>query len=114
MYKKINVALPVNKSLKEALTHTHDFITSNIQFQERVALFIYPIAGASGFFLGGAAGSGDLETMMRKTAVIVLFFVTLAVITPISYYLTKWMYKVSYGKCLTELKILIDELEKPE
>lgn len=114
MYKKINIALPVNKSLKEALTHTHDFITANIRFQERVALFIYPVAGASGFFLGGAAADGDLETLMKKKMVIISFFLTLAIITPISYYLTKWMYKISYGKCLTDLQGLIHELENPE
>ncbi|MBS1506285.1 MAG: hypothetical protein JSS79_06550 [Bacteroidetes bacterium] len=114
MYKKINIALPVNKSLKEALTHTHDFITSNIKFQERVSLFIYPIAAASGFFLGGAEASSDLETLMRKNVVIISFFLTLAIITPLSYYLTKWMYKISYGRCLLDLQGLIHELENPE
>jgi hypothetical protein len=113
MFRKIKVAFPVDQSLKIVLQHSYRFIVSNIQFQERVSLFIYPIAGAAGFFIGGAE-SADLESLMRKPVVVVSFFLTLIILTPLCYYLTKWMYKVSYGKCLIELKSLIDELEKPE
>ena len=49
MYRKVNVVLPIDQSLKKALEHTYQFITENIHFQERMALFIYPLAAASGF-----------------------------------------------------------------
>lgn len=112
IYRQINVALPVDQSLKTVLTHTHNFISENIRFQERVALYIYPIAATSGFLMGGASG-GDLDAMLSKKIVIVILVITAAVLTPIAFYLTRWMYKVSYGKCLTELKKLIDELDNP-
>ncbi len=114
MYKKIKVDFPVDQSLIKALRHTYDFISSNIRFQERVALFIYPVAGTAGFLMGGSLGSGDLDSMLKEKTVIFTLIIVLIVLTPICYFLTKWMYKISYGKCLVELKALINELEKPD
>lgn len=114
MYRKVNVVLPIDQSLKRVLEHTHQFITENIRFQERVALFIYPLAAASGFLMGGSAGSGNVQKMLEAKEVIITMIVTSIVLTPLAFYLTRWMYKVSYGKCLIELKERIDELEKPD
>ncbi len=114
MYRKVNIELPVDKNLKTALQHTYHFITDNIKFQERVALFIYPIAATSGFLMGGALGSKNINSMMQEKAVIILLIVTLIILTPLCFYITRWLYKVSYGKCLRELKEKIDELERSE
>lgn len=111
-YRKIIVELPVDQSLRKALAHTHDFIADNIRFQERVALYLYPIATTSGFLMGGASG-GDLDGMLQKKVVIIALLVSVAILTPIGFYLARWMYKVSYGKCLIELKGLINELDNP-
>ncbi|MCX8489552.1 MAG: hypothetical protein ORN54_00615 [Cyclobacteriaceae bacterium] len=40
--------------------------------------------------------------------------ITSIILTPIPFYLARWMYKVSDRKCLIELKALIDELERPD
>ena len=114
MYRKVNVVLPIDQSLKNALKYTHQFITENIRFQERVALFIYPFAAAAGFLMGGSVGSGNVMKMLEVKEVVIIMIVTSAVLTPIGFYLTRWLYKVSYGKCLTELKARIDELESPD
>lgn len=114
IYRKVNVVLPIDESLKTVLTHTHDFITENIRFQERVALFIYPFAAASGFLMGGSVGSGNVEKMLEAKEVIIIMLVTSVVLTPIGFYFTRWLYKTYYGKCLTELKERINELEKPD
>jgi hypothetical protein len=111
MYRKVNIELPIDKNLKTALQHTYHFINDNIKFQERVALFIYPIAATSGFLMGGALGSKNINEMMQEKAVIILLIVLLIILTPICFYITRWLYKVSYGKCLIELKEKIDELE---
>ncbi|NOS56902.1 MAG: hypothetical protein HOP37_11690 [Cyclobacteriaceae bacterium] len=114
MYRKVSIALPIDKSLKTALLHTYNFITENIRFQERVAVFIYPFATASGFLMGGSEGSGNVMKMFERTEVWVALIVSCVVLTPLAFYLTRWMYKVSYGKCLTELKARIEELERPD
>jgi hypothetical protein len=72
------------------------------------------LAAASGFLMGGSAGSGNVEKMLEVKEVILIMIITSIVLTPIGFYLTRWMYKVSYGKCLIELKALIDEMERPE
>ncbi len=114
MYRKVSIALPIDKSLKTALLHTYNFITENIRFQERVAVFIYPFATASGFLMGGSEGSGNVMKMLEKKEVLVALVVSCVVLTPLAFYLTRWMYKVSYGKCLKELKARIEELERPD
>jgi hypothetical protein len=113
MYRKIQVVLPVDGSLKAAMQHTHDFIADNIRFQKRTSIFIYPIAGVSGFMMGGAIGSGNINKMMQNKYVLISMIITIAILTPLSHWLASWMYKVSYGKCLKELKERIDELENP-
>jgi hypothetical protein len=114
MYRKVNVVLPIDQSLKKVLEHTYQFITQNIRFQERVGLFIYPFAAASGFLMGGSAGSGNVGKMLEAKEVVIIMLVTSVVLTPMGFYLTRWMYNVSYGKCLKELKERIDELERPD
>jgi hypothetical protein len=114
MYRKVNVVLPIDGSLKTVLTHTYDFITENIRFQEKVALFIYPFAAASGFLMGGQVGSGNIMKMLEAKQVIIIMLITSAILTPIGFYLTRWMYKIYYGKCLTELKDRIAQLENPD
>jgi ABC-type bacteriocin/lantibiotic exporter with double-glycine peptidase domain len=114
MYKKIKVDLPVDQNLKTVLQHTYTFISDNIRFQERAAIFIYPIAGTSGFLMGGSVGSGNIEKMMSTNFALISLVVTLAILTPTGYFLAKWLNRISYGKGLGKLKELIDELEKPD
>lgn len=114
MYKKIKVDLPVDQNLKTVLLHTYTFISDNIRFQERAAIFIYPIAGTSGFLMGGSVGSGNIEKMMSTNFAIISLVVTLAILTPAGYFLAKWLNRVSYGNGLAKLKQLIDELENPD
>jgi Ca2+/Na+ antiporter len=112
MYYKIKVNLPVDQSLRKTLNHTIEFVTANIRFQERAALFIYPIAATSGFLMGGAT-SGDINSLVQQPSTILLLVICIIVLTPICYLLAHWMYKISYGRWLAELKNLIRELERP-
>ncbi|MBL7854593.1 MAG: hypothetical protein JNL17_09340 [Cyclobacteriaceae bacterium] len=113
MYRKIKAEFPVESDLKSVLTHTYTFITSNIRFQERTALFIYPIAGAAGFLMGGASAGADPEAFIQKPVVVAILVVFLIIATPLCWLLARWLYRISYGVCLAQLKELIDELEKP-
>ncbi|MBL7850146.1 MAG: hypothetical protein JNN04_04540 [Cyclobacteriaceae bacterium] len=112
MYRKINVDLPIDQSLRSALTHTYTFISENIRFQEHVALFIYPVAATAGFLMGLASG-GDVDALIQKRVILLILLGLIAILTPLSFYLARWMYKVSYGRCLKEIKQLIDELNNP-
>lgn len=112
MYRGIKADIPFDANLFSTLKHTYTFISDNIKFQERFALFVYPFAGAAGMLMGLAVGGGSAEKALNKWFVIVLLIVVPLLLTPLGYFLAKWMYKVWYGKFLGELKELIDEMEK--
>lgn len=112
MYRSIQTSIPLDQNLKKVLQDTHHFIKSNILFQERFALFVYPLAAASGMLMGLAAGGGEAEKFLREPDVVMRLILIPLLLTPISWLLARWMYKVSYGVCLGELKRLIEELEK--
>lgn len=113
MYARIKTDFPVDRDLKTVLRHTYDFIIANIHFQERTALFIYPVAGASGFVMGGAAAGANMLELLQKPVVMWTLIGTVVILTPLSWLFARWLYKISYGVCLGELKRLIDELERP-
>lgn len=113
MYRQIKADLPMDHSLKEVLQQTHSFISNNILFQERAALLIYPIALVTGFLMGGAMGGRDLEALFEKPVTAWLLGGFIVVMTPACFYLSRWLYHISYGVCLRELAEKIKELENP-
>jgi hypothetical protein len=111
MFRKIKTELPLDGSVKVALQTTYEFITSNIRFQERTALFIYPVAGAAGYVMGAAIAGADTWEFVQKPIALWILLGFVIVATPLCWLLTRWLYKVSYGVCLAQLRSLIDELE---
>lgn len=113
MYKKIKAGLPIDRDLKNFLRYTYDSIRANIQFQERAALFFYPIAGMSGYFLGMAAAGTEVASTMQEPFYLCVLAITMVSVMPLGWFCTRWSYRISYDVWLKELKQRIDELEKP-
>ncbi len=111
-YKKINSTIsPGNPVLVELKRH-YQSITDWMNTQQRVALFIYPISAAGGFMLGGVSGSGKtVAIFLSKPLVLIALAIALAILVPACWYLTKWMFKYSFGKHMEALKGNIDALE---
>lgn len=111
-YKNINSAIsPVNPVLHELKRH-YQSITNWMSTQQRVALFIYPVSALGGFMLGGVSGSGKpVAVFMSKPLVWVALFIALVVLVPACWYVTKWMFKYSFGKHMKTLKENIIALE---
>ncbi len=111
-YKNINTAIsPVNPVLDEMKRH-YQSITSWMNTQQRVALFIYPVSALGGFMLGGVSGSGKPVTVfMSKPHIWVVLIIALAVLVPACWYLTKWMFRYSFGRHMNALKENIVALE---
>jgi hypothetical protein len=86
-------------------------ITSTIRIEELGGLVTYPFAGASGFFLALFA-DGDLDEAMTEYELWIILFVVLAIITPLSHKLAKWMNKKTFGKYLGVLNQRIDQLSE--
>ena len=87
----------MNRLLLE-MQRQRDAIMRWMRQQMRVALFVYPFAIAGGFCWGGVEGSGtDLRTFMSKPAVLSLLLVVIAVLVPLCYFCSKWLFKLWFG-----------------
>lgn len=112
-YNRIDTSLLFDQNLKSALEDTYQFIKNNIRFQERFSLYIYPLCAAAGMLVGLAVGGGEATKYLDNKWVLTSLVVVPLILTPPCWLLAKWLHKVSYGKCLEELKQLITELENP-
>jgi len=112
-YKRMNSTISPNNPVIEELKRHYHSITEWMDTQKRVALWIYPISALGGFMLGGASESGkSVAVFMSKPIVILALLIALAVLVPACWYLTKWMFKVSFGKHLQKLQDNIRALEE--
>ena len=83
--------------------------------QEKLGLYVYPIAIAGGFILVGVEGSGkSVEAFLYNPKILIFLGVTLLLLVPACYYGARWMYNYAYGKHLKNLKLSIDELSENE
>jgi hypothetical protein len=114
MYKLVNMPLAFDQSVKDMLVHTHNFITKNIRFQEQVALVLYPFCAAAGMLMGLTVGGETATALVQKTSVQISLLIVPLILTPLAWWLARWMYQQSYGKCLHDLHVLIQEMEQEE
>ncbi len=111
-YKKLGPDISAANSLLDELKRHHRSLQKWIAIQKRVALFIYPISAAGGFMLGGFIGSGKpVAVFMSKPIVVIILLAVIAILVPLCHLLAKWMFKLSFGKCLDKLGQNIRELE---
>jgi len=113
LYRDIKISQEVPGTLLEEMQKHYDSVTAWMRSQQKVALFVYPVSAAGGFFLGGVLGSGKpVEYFMGKPLNIILLLVCIAVLVPACYYLARWMFNYSFGKYLLSLKQNINALEE--
>jgi len=113
LYNNINVNISTTNSLKEELQKNYTSFIRWWRIQERLSLFVYPIAAAGGFIIGGVWGSGKpVEVFLYNTRMLLILAVTILFLVPLCYYGARWMFNYAYGKHLKKLKLLIDELSK--
>ena len=111
-YRKMDTGIVADRPVLDEIQRQRLSIMNWMQSQARVALFVYPISAAGGFMLGGALGSGKpVAVFMSKPMIWVIFVVVVAILVPLCHLLTKWMYKLSFGKHLDNLQRYIEELQ---
>lgn len=116
-YKKLQIewASPFDASLKEAFHKIHHVAHSSIRFQEKAALYMYPISITGGYLMGLFTGnSAQFEKNVTNLQVLGILGVCMIIFTPVCYYLAKWMYKVSYDKYLQQLQSLLKDMQQEE
>lgn len=111
LYKKTSETITPSFSLKQELEKNYNSFQRWWSIQVRISVFIFPVAIAGGFILGGALGSGKpVESFLYNSHVLALLGITIVVLSPLCYYLAIWMFDYTYGKHLKKLKLLIEEL----
>jgi len=109
--KRIKAGIPMDEGLLTNLKNYHAFVSKVLRQEERIALFIYPVALTAGFLLGFTT-QATLDEFFESRTAIILLIACWIVLTPLSHLLARWMNKVSFGKYLNELESHIAELEK--
>lgn len=111
LYENTNAAIFPSESVKAELQRNYESFQHCWSLQQRVSLFVYPIATAGGFILGGMSGSGKpAEAFLNDWRILLALGITIVVLMPVCYYFARWMFNYAYGKHLAKLKSLIEEL----
>jgi ABC-type multidrug transport system fused ATPase/permease subunit len=118
IYKKLKQEWEntLSGNVQHALQSIHNIVTNSIRLQERAAIFIYPISISAGYLIGLQSGSGtsNLEAFFLRKEILLVLLGTIVIFTPLCYYLSRWMYKVSFEVYLKQLKNLLENLNKVE
>jgi hypothetical protein len=111
LYKNTPSTISPSNSLKQELTQHYNSFQRWWAIQEKISLFVYPIAVAGGFILGGILGSKKpVETFLYNSKMLGILGVTVLVMVPLCYFGAKWMFNYGYGKHLKNIKSTIDDL----
>jgi hypothetical protein len=111
LYNKTPSAISPSNSLKQELTLHYNSFQRWWAIQQKVSLFVYPIAVTSGFVLGGTLGSHKtVEAFLYNGKMLGVLGIAILVMVPICYFGAKWMFNYAYGKHLKNLKYTIDDL----
>lgn len=111
LYSKIPSTITPSNSLKQELKNNYISFQKWFSLQLKVSLFVYPIAAAGGFIIGGVWGSGKtVEAFLYNARMLTIMAITVLILMAVSYYVAKWLFVHSYGKYLKKIKYLIEEL----
>jgi hypothetical protein len=107
--KRISAQNNLDQNTRDSLLGIHATVTAAMRFQQQISWILFPLCAAGGFLLGISLKQDAFEKL-HNPMVITSMLVTMAVLTPLAYYLAKWMNKIAYGKYSDQLKNLIDQL----
>jgi hypothetical protein len=111
LYKKTPSTISSSNSLKEELTLHYNSFQRWWTIQQKVSLFVYPIAVTGGFILGGTLGSNKpVETFLYNSKMLGILGITVLIMVPLCYFGAKWMFNYAYGKHLKKIKSTIVDL----
>lgn len=105
----------LNNSLLEEMERHYTAITSWDSMQQKLGMFVYPVAAAGGFMVGGALGSGKpIDIVMSKPIMLYSMIIMAAILVPIGLKVAKWMSRKAFGQYADQLKANIDALKSAE
>jgi hypothetical protein len=113
LYKSINPILNPSNNLLVELKYQRDVILDWIRIQQKTGLIGYPFSITFGFLIGGFSASKlSAIELLNKGENLILLFGAIIVLTPLCYFMVKWMLNYTYKKDLQALNDLIESIEK--
>lgn len=111
LYRNVPGYISGSVSLLKELEEQHEAVSEWIRLQLLAARFVYPVAVATGFLLGGMLGSEkSIEFLMSKPLFGISMVVSVVLFTPLGHWVGRKFTRWSYGRHLDNLKKLIDDL----
>jgi hypothetical protein len=111
LYRQLPALLNGHNSLRQGLEQFYGAFMETNRLTMFAAKFVYPVAAAAGFMLGGVLGSGkSLETLFQKPVFPLSMIGVAVLITPFALKLAARLTEAAYGKYLRQLKDHLDEL----
>lgn len=112
LYRQLPALLSGHNSLLQGLEQFYEAFMETNRLTMFAAKFVYPVAAAAGFMLGGVLGSGkSLELLFRKPVFPLTMVGVAVLITPFALKLAARLTEAAYGKYLRQLKDHLDALK---
>jgi hypothetical protein len=111
VFRTIRQSYRSDENVLSTLSHVHRIVSETIRFQQKISWGFFPICVAAGFLLGVSLKK-DAATAIVQPVFYLTLIVTMAIVTPACYFLTKWMTKIAYGKYLKQIEELIRQAEQ--
>ena len=102
-----------DQSLKVYLTKLLNNMNKAFRSVELIALMIYPIAMTAGFLLPLTL-DGKIDLIYNEPVVQGILIACYIVLTPLCWYLAKYMNKVVFGKYLNQLEDILKDLNRQD
>jgi hypothetical protein len=110
--KQLPLSVDAGHSMLHEMKVHHAAVTKWIENQMYAARFVFPVAAASGFMMGGIWGSGkSLEQLFTKPIFPISMIISAVLFSFAGMWLARKMFGISYQKFLDRLKVNIDQLE---
>lgn len=109
--KKMKALYTLDTNTHKMLSGVLSIVEKSTRFQQRVSWGFFPICTTSGFLLGISI-NGEASELIIKPKIFLILLITIVIMTPSCYVLTKWMNKIAYGKYCDQIKMLLKQMEE--
>lgn len=98
--------------LVQELKKINEALEKWLKLTERIALLVYPFAISGGFILGGTLSANmSFMDLFDSNIKIYALILCVVILTPVSYYLTKYLNQKAFGAYINRIKQLIKDVE---
>jgi hypothetical protein len=112
-YKDMKKLIPMDGNIRDTLVQYRQRVLRVIRNEEKVGLFLYPLAVSAGFFFSLMQDKTWDEVMNERLIWIIWISVTV-LFTPLGHYVAKRLNRIAFGKQLSKLEKMIEEIERTE